>query len=150
MKKSNVAIAMEENKMKKAMSFKEVFGRGYISWPKVGESVEIKVDTMTRIIGDEARSYGNGGFDITLSGVDYGVVLYDAEGKDLPIRSWEVYHAISAIGEKLQVSDDGKGLHLKIHHIKQGNKKSTEQLYDVFTKVNGSWKRLDKNKEWSD
>jgi hypothetical protein len=134
--------------MRKYMKFSEVFKKSFLSWPKVGESVEFVMDGQQIVQGDEARNWGKNGFDICLSGVDYGVVIYDIEGRDMPVRSWEVHKAISEIGKKIG-TDDGKNMHLKIVHLKDGTKSKNEQLYDVFIKIDGSWKKLDKNREWT-
>jgi len=138
--------------MKKYMTFDELFRKDYLSWPKVGESTELIIEGMTRIEGDTARKWGTNGFDICLSKVNYGVVITDDKGRELPIRSWEVYFEIKRLGNKVG-TEDGKGLHLKISHIKDGNirdgnQKKGEQLYNVFTKVDGVWKRLNSNNEW--
>jgi hypothetical protein len=121
----------------------------YIKNPPVGESVEIVIKRIEKM---KARRVtppkGGRAFDVKLSGVDYYYDLVSPEDKRYSCVYWKIVGQVKAIARKLKTIE---GLEIKIEHAEDGfANKNAKEIYKVYAKVNGEYKRLNKEtNEWS-
>ena len=138
---------MNQTNEKKYDTISSISESSFIPHPKVGEEVEFTVKGFIKTkdtvrVGKDGKK-----FDIKLSSADFGVEIDDITGKTYTVPSWEELKRILQIFQKLN-NERGAGIRLKIKHIADGQKSKNIQAYEVYTFIEGAWKKLDENNNW--
>ena len=117
-------------------------GKKYIKSPKLNETVEFVLKKIVRSKDIDAVDKSGRKFKTNLTSVDYKIIYVTMNDEDFSPKAWEVIGKVNSICKKL-----GKisGVELQIKHIKDGMKdKNSDDNYSVKTKIDGTWKSLDR------
>jgi len=127
----------------------------FIKSPKVGEKAEfvIKGFKVIKETSELEFSFEKNGKTKTasnaLSNVDYGIQIKTMSGGIYWVNSWSVWGQLKAIARKLK-SSTMAGIEVQIDHAQNGMlEEFRDKAWIVRTKVNGTWKTLNKDtNEW--
>lgn len=118
----------------------------YIKNPDVGEDMEFTTAKIFKSTDTDATTKEGKKFSTALSGVDYKMVYLTAKEEEYAPSAWEVVGKLNAICRKLKKIP---GIDIKIKHIKDGRIEKDGDSYEVYAKVEGIYKQLDrKTSEW--
>jgi hypothetical protein len=128
----------------------------FIKSPKVGEKIEfvIKGFKIVKDVSELEFSFEKNGKQKTasnaLSNVDYGVKIVTMKGEVYWVNSWSVFGQLKAIAKKLG-TNTMSGMEIQIDHVANGMlEENRDNAWIVKTKINGSWKALNKDtNEWN-
>lgn len=125
---------------------------GWISNPKVGESITFMVAKIRKLTGTELLGKDSKGktFKKNLSNVNHGYEIETSNGDKYTIAAWEVFGKLKKIFQKLgQIAD----VEITIFHVFDGmiDKDREDDKYVVSALVDGTHKTLNREtKKWEE
>ena len=116
-------------------------GGKFVPSPKVGEEFQFTLTKIRKNKNVDAATREGKKFKTSLTSVDYKIEYVTSNEEVIAIKSWEVVGKVNAICRKLKKIN---GIELKVKHIKDGMKDKEGDNWQVFAKVDGTYKELDR------
>ena len=121
-------------------------GKKFLPSPRVGDTVIFTLDKIKKSKNVDAVDRTGKKFKTSLTSVDYKMVYVTNNGEEFSPKSWECVGKIHAICRKLKKIT---GIEISVRHVKDGMKEKEGDSYEVKTRIDGTWKVLDrKTNDW--